>query len=68
MKKNKTDIIIDSSGVDENLSFKKELKSKGVKHQIVTNTPDSKKIDKYVIVGINENSIDDESFLISSSI
>ena len=67
-EKYKTDIIIDSSGVDENLSFKKELKSKGVKHQIVTNTPDSKKIDKYVIVGINENSIDDESFLISSSI
>jgi len=67
-EKYETDIIIDSSGIDKNLSFTKELKSKGIKHQIVTNAPDSKKVDKYVILGINESSIDNESFLISSSI
>ncbi len=63
-----TDIVIDSSGIHENLLFKNELKSKGVRHQIVTNTPDSDEIDKYVIMGVNENSLTKDSFLISSSI
>ena len=63
-----TDIVIDSSGINENLLFKNELKSKGVRHQIVTNTPDSNEIDKYVIMGVNENSLTKDSFLISSSI
>ena len=67
-EKHNVDIIIDASGIHENLNYKSELKQKGIKHQIVTNTPDSKKVDKYVIIGINENSINDESFLISSSI
>tara|TARA_Y100001935_G_C17309440_1_gene514735 strand:- start:3947 stop:4984 length:1038 start_codon:yes stop_codon:yes gene_type:complete len=63
-----TDIVIDSSGINENLLFKNELKSKGVRHQIVTNAPDSNEIDKYVIMGVNENSLTKDSFLISSSI
>ena len=63
-----TDIIIDSSGVNENLFYKSELKSKGVKHQIVTNTPDSDEIDSYIILGVNEDVLDQDSFLISSSI
>ena len=63
-----TDIIIDSSGVNDNLLFKNELKSKGVKHQIVTNTPDSDEIDSYIILGVNEDVLDQDSFLISSSI
>jgi len=63
-----TDIVIDASGVYENLLHKKELKRKGVKHQIVTNTPDSNEIDKYIILGVNEDTIKDKSFLISSSI
>ena len=63
------DILIDASGVHENLAYKKELKEKGIKHQVVTNTPDSDEIDKYIILGVNEDRlIDDESFLISSSI
>ena len=63
-----TDIVIDSSGIHENLFFKNELKSKGVKHQIVTNTPDSDEIDSYIILGVNEDVLDQDSFLISSSI
>ena len=63
------DILIDASGVHENLIYKKELKRKGIKHQIVTNTPDSDEIDRYVIMGVNEDRlIDNKSFLISSSI
>ena len=63
-----TDVVIDSSGIHENLLFKNELKSKGVRHQIVTNTPDSDEVDRYVIMGVNENSLTTDSFLISSSI
>jgi len=66
-EKHKVDIIIDASGINENLLHKKELQEKGIKHQVVTNTPDSNEIDKYIIIGVNEDAIDD-SFLISSSI
>ena len=68
-EKHKVDIVIDSSGVNENLKFKDKLKAKGIKHQIVTNTPDSNYIDKYIVLGVNEKTIDEENpFLISSSI
>ena len=62
------DVIIDASGIHENLMYKKELKDKGIKHQIVTNTPDSDEVDKYIIFGVNEDTVDSNSFLISSSI
>ena len=68
-EKHKVDIVIDSSGVNENLKFKDKLKAKGIKHQIVTNTPDSNYIDKYIVLGVNDKTIDEENpFLISSSI
>ena len=45
------------------------LKDKGIIHQIVTNTPDSENIDKYVILGVNEKNVfEDSNFLISSGI
>jgi len=63
------DIIIDASGVHENLLHKKELQEKGIKYQIVTNTPDSDEIDKYIIVGVNEDALlGQEYFLISGGI
>ncbi|MBC8146716.1 MAG: aldehyde dehydrogenase [Bacteroidetes bacterium] len=68
-EKHDVDVVIDASGVHENLLHKKELKEKGIKYQVVTNTPDSDEIDKYIIMGVNEDRLfDEESFLISSSI
>jgi len=68
-EKHGIDIVIDASGVHENLNFKEKLIDKGVKHQIVTNTPDSEYIDKYIILGVNEENINEDSpFLISSGI
>ena len=63
------DVVIDASGIHDNLLYKKQLKDKGIKKQIVTNTPEGNEIDKYVIIGINDESLADvTSFLISSSI
>lgn len=63
------DVIIDASGVNENLLHKDKLKKLGIKKQIVTNTPDEDTIDKYIIMGINENEAKKKNnFLISSSI
>ena len=68
-EKFEVDVVIDASGVHENLLHKKELKDKGIKYQIVTNTPDSDEVDKYIIVGVNEDTpLGSDSFLISSSI
>jgi len=68
-EKHDVDIIIDASGVHENLIHKKILKEKGIKCQVVTNTPDSDEIDTYIIMGVNEDRLIGEgSFLISSSI
>jgi glyceraldehyde 3-phosphate dehydrogenase len=63
------DIIIDSSGIFENIKHKNILLGKGIKHQIVTNTPESEFINKYVVLGVNESELfEGENFLISSSI
>ena len=68
-EKHEVDVVIDASGVYENLNFKDKLKDKGIIHQIVTNTPDSENIDKYVILGVNEKNVfEDSNFLISSGI
>lgn len=63
------DIIIDSSGVHNNILSARNLKSKGIKYCIVTNSPKEDEVDKAIIIGVNENSIDKKKdFLISSSI
>ena len=61
------DIVIDASGVKRNLQFAKKIKDQGVKFCVVTNSPDA--VDKTIIIGVNESSIDPENdFIISSSI
>lgn len=63
------DIIIDSSGIYDNLLYAKELRKQGIKKQLVTNTPESTEIDQYIIFGVNENLlVNEENFLISCSI
>lgn len=61
------DLIVDASGIYENLKDSKELREKGVKACVVTHSPDE--VDKTVIVGLNEGELDlDKHFMISSSI
>jgi len=65
----KVDIIIDATGVDKNLFEAKQLKKMGIKYCIVTNSPNKEKVDKTVVMGVNEQSIiKNEDFIISSSI
>ncbi|UCG69321.1 MAG: aldehyde dehydrogenase [Thermoplasmata archaeon] len=63
------DVVIDSSGVHKNLLNALKLKEIGVKYCIVTNSPKEEEVDKIIIMGVNENTLDKkEDFLISSSI
>jgi len=62
------DIVVDSSGVLENLKLSLSLKGK-VDNVIVTNSPSEELVDKTIIYGVNEQDIDKTNdFLISSSI
>lgn len=61
--------VIDASGVYHNLDLSRNLKDKGIKQVIVTHSPSEEKLDKSVIMGINEKDIDIKNdFIISSSI
>ena len=61
------DIIIDASGINQNLKEAKKLKVRGIKNCIVTHSPDE--VDFTIIMGVNEDKLDiQENFLISSSI
>lgn len=61
-------IVIDSSGILENLKFSLLLREQ-VDNVIVTNSPSQELVDKTVIYGVNENEIDQNNdFLLSSSI
>jgi len=65
----KIDIVVDSTGISKNLSVARDLREKGVKYCIVTNSPEKNKIDKTIIMGVNEDSIiSKKDFLIASSI
>lgn len=61
------DIVIDSSGIESNLESARNLEGK-VKHVVVTNSPAEDLIDNTVIYGVNHETIEDDHFLISSSI
>ena len=66
--KSLVDIIIDSSGISENLKHYEKLRDK-VNKIVVTNSPDPDLVDREVIYGVNHKSIDRENdFIISSSI
>ncbi|MEK6899472.1 MAG: glyceraldehyde 3-phosphate dehydrogenase NAD-binding domain-containing protein [Nanoarchaeota archaeon] len=62
--------IIDASGIFDNMVKARNLKGRGIKQCIVTRTTDKPHIlDKDIIIGINEHTIDlDKDFVISSSI
>ena len=62
------DIVIDSSGIVQNLESSRSLKGL-VDHVIVTNSPSEDLIDKTIVFGVNHQIIDkDNDFLLSSSI
>ena len=63
------DVVIDSSGVYSNLARARDLKQRNVRMCVTTNSPAEDEVDKTIILGINEESIDFGSdFLIASSI
>jgi len=66
---NNVDVIIDATGVDQNLLEAVKLKETGIKYCVFTNSPNPKNIDKTIIMGVNQEQIDfDNDFLIASSI
>lgn len=62
------DVIIDASGVKSNIAAAEELKGRGVKHVILTNAPDIDAPYASIIMGVNEQSLTTDDFLVSSSI
>ncbi len=66
--KQEIDILIDSSGVYENLINASKLKKQGIKHCIVTNAPNPRNYDKAIVFGVNEDELEKDHFVISSSI
>ena len=62
------DLIIDASGIHNNLVLGENIKKQNVKANIITHAPDNY-IDKTIIFGVNEDQIDLKTdFMISSSI
>ena len=62
------DILIDSSGIEQNLKDSINLKG-SLKNIIFTNSPDPSLVDKTVIYGVNHEKIDiSQDFLVASSI
>ncbi len=66
--KSGVDVVIDSSGVHDNLLKIPNIKNLGIKKCIVTHSPEEKYVDKTIILGINQDSITKNDFIISSSI
>ena len=62
------DVVIDSSGIKANLKNIDGLKTHGVQHVVITNSPDTDFQYESIILGVNEHLITPETFLISSSI
>lgn len=66
-EKHGAELVIDASGIYENLKCAAQLKAKGLKSCIVTHSPDD--VDITIIFGINQDDLDIEKhFMISSSI
>lgn len=62
------DVIVDTSGVKANTKSALELKKRGIKHVILTNSPVIETPYTSVIMGVNENDLTSDDFLISASI
>lgn len=68
-EKHGVEIVIDASGIKDNVINARQLKSRGIKQVIVTHSPEEKLLDKSIILGVNEKEIDiKKDFIISSSI
>jgi glyceraldehyde 3-phosphate dehydrogenase len=63
------DIVIDASGISSNLDKAIHLKEINIRCCIFTNSPLKEKVDKTIIMGVNENTLNlDHDFLIAASI
>ena len=63
------DIIIDCSGIKRNLGVYPDLKAKGIRHCVIANSPNGEDCDyRSIIMGVNEDTLTREDYLISSSI
>lgn len=60
------DIVIDSSGVHSNIINARKIR--GTKHCIITHSPEKDLVDKFIIMGVNEKTLREKDYLISSSI
>jgi len=60
------DVVIDSSGIHSNVVNARKIKH--IKRYVVTHSPESKLVDKSVIIGVNEKTVKDDDKIISSSI
>ena len=58
--------VVDASGVHENVVRARNLKNK-VRHAIITHSPEDGLLDRSVIMGVNENEIDDKNDLVISN-
>jgi len=62
------EVVIDASGIEHNLAVLRTLADQGVRHCVVTNAPDEEYVDRFVIVGVNEDDIRPADFVLSASI
>tara|TARA_Y100000310_G_scaffold345402_1_gene464514 strand:+ start:22280 stop:23335 length:1056 start_codon:yes stop_codon:yes gene_type:complete len=61
------DLVIDASGVSENVRLAHNLKHHGIRC-IVTHSPDKDAVDRHIIMGVNEEILTKDDWVISSSI
>ena len=64
--KHAVDVVIDASGIHSNVLNARMIKDVG--KCIVTHSPDENLVDRSIIMGVNENTLTNSDFLISSSI
>ncbi len=63
------EIVVDSSGVRDNVVCSRDLEKQNIKYTIITHSPEEALLDRSVIMGVNENEINfKRDKIISSSI
>lgn len=62
------DVIIDTSGVKSNAHSALQLKDRGIKHVILTNSPVIEAPYTSIVMGVNENDLTSNDFIVSASI
>jgi len=61
------DIVVDSSGVEDNVLRARRLIDKNIRC-VVTHAPNEREVDKAIIVGVNEDTLTKDDYIISNSI